>query len=123
MKELYCSLPKLVKSVPLSVLTTFLERSCCLPLAAETFDAGLAVSVMQGLSASLKTPDPPQSVMAILFQATGKIYSMMPSIWNVSGVFFSCKISVLDILHTTLDRANATSKHSYLYTQFSIQQM
>lgn len=77
--SLYASLPTLIKAVPVSVLSTFLERSCLAPFQQDALDLALTTEVLAGLAAALRVPDPPEAVTSLLYAATGKLYSLLPT--------------------------------------------
>ena len=78
---LFLSLPAVVRAVPASVLSTFLERSCSQPfdLDRRALDQPLALAVLQGLAAALRMSDPPVAVTALLHATAGRLYSLMPA--------------------------------------------
>nr|KAG5694346.1 hypothetical protein BaRGS_035214 [Batillaria attramentaria] len=110
-RALYESLPKLIKSVPLSVLSTFLERSCSHTLSAEGYSPNMAVAVLQGLTASLKVPDPPEAVAAVLFQTAGRMYSLLPSEFQplLYGNMAECLANVPDDIFDSITADDYTT--------------
>ena len=82
---LFLALPTLIKSVSISVLSTFLERCCCQPFDQRAADHSLAVAVLRGLTAALRVADPPEAVTALLHMMAGRLYSLMPAHFQVSA--------------------------------------
>lgn len=97
-QALFSSLPKLIKSVPLAVLSTFLERTCCHMMSGEGFRPEMAVCVLRGMAAAIKVPDPPEAVTSLLFQTAGRLYSLLPDTFHptVYGCMAECLASVPD---------------------------
>ncbi|XP_070176499.1 focadhesin-like [Littorina saxatilis] len=78
-RALFKALPTLIKAVPGSILSTFLERSCAQPFQQPPLDQSLATCVLQGLTAAVRVTDPPEAVTALLYTTIGKLYSLMPA--------------------------------------------
>jgi hypothetical protein len=85
--DLFAALPSLIKSSPVPVLSTFLERTCVAPFQQPLQDVTVAAQVLRGLAAALRVPDPPAAVPTLLYAATGKLYSLIPDDYNVSTLY------------------------------------
>ncbi|XP_052794014.1 focadhesin-like [Mya arenaria] len=78
--HLLVSADSYVKTVTPSVLKTFLEKSC-LPAVQESM---LQLPALKGLNSALKVPDPPESVIAMLYQAVAKTFGVLKTETNPS---------------------------------------
>ena len=74
---LYNSLPHLIKCLSPEILNSFLENGSTDAFA--TQNVPQCSALLRGLSKALLVKDPPESVTAIIYQAVGFIYKLLPT--------------------------------------------
>jgi len=71
-----------VKCVTPSVLKAFLDKTC-LTLVAEK-RSPLQLCALKGLESALQVPDPPESVVSMLYQTVAQVFNIFKNESNVS---------------------------------------